>query len=290
MTMAKVRERYWVPRLRCLAKKMRKNCNGCKRFQAKAFQAPPPSNLPSTRTQGTTPFQVLGVDFAGPIKYELKAKREGKAYLVLFACSLTRAVHLELIRSLETKDFISCFKRFVARRGRPEQVYSDNGATFKAAVKWLHQVREDEQFNHILAGLTIKWWFNLSRAPWWGGQFERLIGLFKNAFYKSIGNGTLKWSELEEVVLDVEIAVNNRRLIYLGDDVQQPVLTPSSMLQINPTYILESEAHHLADKDLKKRAKFLQECKRVMWNRWSREYVHSLRERHCRAGGKQTPH
>ena len=102
-----------------------------------------------------------------------------------------------------TKDFISCFKRFVARRGRPEQVYSDNGATFKAAVKWLQQVREDEQFNHILAGLTIKWWFNLSRAPWWGGQFERLIGLFKNAFYKSIGNGTLKWSELEEVVLDV---------------------------------------------------------------------------------------
>ena len=172
LTMAKVRERYWVPRLRCLAKKMRKNCNGCKRFQAKAFQAPPPSNLPSTRTQGTTPFQVLGVDFAGPIKYQLKAKREGKAYLVLFACSLTRAVHLELIRSLETKDFISCFKRFVARRGRPEQVYSDNGATFKAAVKWLHQVREDEQFNHILAGLTIKWWFNLSRAPWWGGQFE----------------------------------------------------------------------------------------------------------------------
>ena len=189
-----------------------------------------------------------------------------------------------------TKDFISCFKRFVARRGRPEQVYSDNGATFKAAVKWLQQVREDEQFNHILAGLTIKWWFNLSRAPWWGGQFERLIGLFKNAFYKSIGNGTLKWSELEEVVLDVEIAVNNRRLIYLGDDVQQPVLTPSSMLQINPTYIPESEAYHLADKDLKKRGKFLQECRRVMWNRWSREYVHSLRERHCRAGGKQTPH
>ena len=87
-----------------------------------------------------------------------------------------------------------------------------------------------------------------------------------------------------------EIALNNRPLIYLEDDVQQPVLTPSSMLQINPTYILESEAHHLADKDLKKRAKFLQECKRVMWNRWSREYVRSLRERHRRAGGKQTPH
>ena len=48
-----------------------------------------------------------------------------------------------------------------------------------------------------------------------GGQFERLIGLFKKAFYKSIGNGTLKWSELEEVVLDIEVSMNNRLLSYL---------------------------------------------------------------------------
>ena len=49
--------------------------------------------------------------------------------------------------------------------------------------------------------------FQFKLGPWWGGgQFERLIGLFKRAFYNSIGNGTLKWSELEEVVLDVEVA------------------------------------------------------------------------------------
>ena len=67
-----------------------------------------------------------------------------------------------------------------------------------------------------------------------GGQFERLIGLFKRAFYKSIGNDTLKWSELEEVVLDVEVAMNNRPLSHLEEDIQAPVLTPNSMLQINP--------------------------------------------------------
>ena len=41
LTMAKVRERYWIPRLRCLVKKIRSDCNGCKRFRAKAYQAPP---------------------------------------------------------------------------------------------------------------------------------------------------------------------------------------------------------------------------------------------------------
>ena len=67
-------------------------------------------------------------------------------------------------------------------------------------------MQKDERLNDYLADLSIKWQFNLSRAPWWGGQFERLIGLFKNAFYKTVGNRTLRWTELEEVVIDVEVS------------------------------------------------------------------------------------
>ena len=173
LTMAKVHERFWVPRLRQLVKRIRKKCNGCKRFQVKAFQAPPPGKLPKTRTEGDVPFQVIGVDFAGPIRYQRKGKKEGKAYLAMFACSLTRAMHLELVTSLETEQFITCFKRFIARRGRPQLVYSDNGATFQAAAKWLQRVRRDEQFHNLLTSLGIKWRFNLSRAPWWGGANSR---------------------------------------------------------------------------------------------------------------------
>ena len=60
--MAKVREHYWVPRLSRLVKNIRSHCNGCKRFRAKAYQVPPPENLPTTRTQGAVPFEVIGVD------------------------------------------------------------------------------------------------------------------------------------------------------------------------------------------------------------------------------------
>jgi hypothetical protein len=87
----------------------------------------------------------------------------------MFACSLTRAIHLELVTSLETEEFIACLKRFIARRGRPKVVYADNGATFQATAKWLQRVRKDEQFHSLLAIFGIKWRFNLSRAPWWGG-------------------------------------------------------------------------------------------------------------------------
>ena len=284
--MAKVRERYWVPRLRRLVKKLRGSCHGCKRFRARAYLTPPPGNLPKTRTEGSRPFQVVGVDFAGPIGYKSRAHAESKAYLVLYACILTRAVHLEPVKSLETSEFIASLKRFKARRGRPEIIYSDNGSTFKAAEKWLQDVQLDKRFHEFLASLAIKWRFNLSRFPWWGGQFERLIGLFKNAFYKTIG--TLRWSELEELVLGVEVALNNRPLSFLEDDIQVPVLTPNSMLNINPSYLPKLQAHHLPDKDLRKRAKFLLKCKEVIWKRWSSEYVRSLREQHRGAGGKQT--
>ena len=109
----------------------------------------------------------------------------------MYSCSLTRAVHLDLVKSLTTQEFILSLKRLIARRGRPEIIYSDKAATFKAAARWIQQVRKDEKLNDLLATLSIEWRFNLSRAPWWGGQFERLIGVFKNAFRKSVGNGTL---------------------------------------------------------------------------------------------------
>ena len=269
---------------------MRGSCHGCKRFRARAYQAPPPGNLPKTRTEGSRPFQVIGVDFTGPIRCTPRVKTESKAYLAVYACSLPRAVHLDLLKSLETSEFIASLKRFIARRGRPEMIYSDNGSTFKATEKWLNKVQQDERFHELLASLTIKWQFNLSRAPWWGGEFERLIGLFKAAFYKTIGNGTLRWAELEEVVLDVEVALNNRPLSYLEEDIQLPVLTPNSMLHINSSHLPELQPYHLPEKNLRKRAKFLLKCKEVMWKRWTAEYIRSLRESHRRAGGKQTPH
>ena len=100
--MAKVREKYWVIRLRRLVKKLRGSYHGCKRFRARAYQAPLPGNLPRSRTQRSRPFQVIGVDFVSPICYTSIANTESKAYLALYACSLTRAIHFDLLKALET--------------------------------------------------------------------------------------------------------------------------------------------------------------------------------------------
>ena len=90
-----------------------------------------------------------------------------------------------------------------------------------------------------------------------GGQFERLIAVMKQSLYKSIGNGNLRWHELEEVILDVEITLNNRPLGYVEDYVQMPVLTPSAMLYGQPNQLPEEEAEAIEDVNLRKRAKYL---------------------------------
>ena len=84
----------------------------------------------------------------------------------------------------------------MARCGRPSVVYSDNGLTFKATATWLEKIRE-ERFQDTLNQNAIKWKFNLSRAPWWGGQFKRLLGIFKSAFRKTVAKGLSTFKQLE---------------------------------------------------------------------------------------------
>jgi hypothetical protein len=288
LTMTKVREIYWIPRLRRLTKRVIKRCYGCKRFQALPFPTPQPGKLPKDRTEGDAPFQVIGVDYAGPIRYRKRGKKEAKAYIIVYACSLTRALYLELTKTMSTEEFLATFKRFIARKGRPKKVYSDNAKTFAAGAKWLKQVMNDEKFNNFLAKMSIKWQFNLSRAPWWGGQYERLIGVVKQALYKTIGNGFLSWTELEDVILDVEVALNNRPLSYVEDDLQLPVLTPNALQFCQPNVLPELPEHHVENHDLRKRAKHIRRCKDALWGRWSSEYLKALRERHNMKHGNKT--
>ena len=189
-----------------------------------------------------------------PAQYHTKIskKKEGKAYILLFACSLTRAIHLELLSDQSTEEFIKSLKRFIARRGRPQKVYSDNGKSFIAVAKWLRSIINDEKMQDYLAHQQIMWQFNLSRAPWWGSQYKRLVGLVKRALYKSVGGARLTWSEFEEVLLDVEVALNNRPLTYLEDDVQLPTLTPIAMMFGQPNLLPEDDPVSIESKDLRK--------------------------------------
>ena len=280
LTMLMVHEVHWIRKLRQLTKKVIRKCYGCNCFQAAAFANPPTGNLPRERTEGSIPFQVIGVDFAGPIHYKQTAKSEGKTYIILYTCSLTRALYLEVLPDMTCEEFLGSFKRMIANRGRHQKVISDNGRTFIAAAKWLHKIMCNEKLHDFLAHHKITRQFNLSRAPWWGGMFERMVGLVKTAFYKVLKGAKLKLKELQDIITDIQIILNNHLLSYCEDDIQLPTLTPSVMIFGREIYLPEDNLEDIENQDLRKREKYLRCCKDMLWRRFRSEYLNALRERH----------
>ena len=53
--------------------------------------------------------------------------RSRKVWIYLCTCCVARAVHLDLVTDLTTPSFLRNFRRFVARRGLPVQMLSENG-------------------------------------------------------------------------------------------------------------------------------------------------------------------
>ena len=228
-TLAEVRGRYWIPNGRQMVKKIVHNCQHCRRYRVKAMKAPETAALPAFRISQGYPFQSTGVDFAGPIYYK-RGKKERKSYITLFTCATSRAVHLELVEDMTAATFRRSLKNLITRRGTPEMIVSDNAKTFQSTAKWLKSIRKDNKTQSLLNDLGITWRFNLSRSPWWGGFFERMVGLVKNSAKKSMGRAKLTFPELTELMLDVEFALNNRPLTYQGDDLEMEPLTPNHLI------------------------------------------------------------
>lgn len=115
------------------------------------------------------PFSRTGVDFAGPLYVKGPTGRMNKAYIALFSCCVTRAIHLELVEDLSAGAFQRALRRFTSRRGTPVMIISDNAKTFRATDKALKTLYDHPEVVSELSNKKIEWRFNLERAPWWGG-------------------------------------------------------------------------------------------------------------------------
>ena len=110
LTMARTRNQYWVPTLRQLVKRIIKRCCRCKRFNISHYPKPAQGLIPTDRTKQDLTYSVIGRDYAVPFMCKTKGKRDIKVYLILFTCSLTRAVHLEILLNQTTQEFIQALK------------------------------------------------------------------------------------------------------------------------------------------------------------------------------------
>ena len=94
--------------------------------------------------------------------------------------------------------------------------------------------------------------FNVLNVSWWGGQFERLIGLLESSLYRTIGKAQFTWAELEEVFLDIEIILNNRPLNYIEEEIDYPILTPNNLVVGHDVKFPHTAPHESESETMKK--------------------------------------
>lgn len=290
-TLTEVRARYWILKGRSLVKRVLRKCLVCKRFEGRPYSAPIPPPLPDFRVRMDAPFASTGVDFAGPLYVKVKGNSKStKVWICLYTCCTVRAVHLDLVPDLTSSSFLRSLKRFAARRGLPRRIISDNGKTFKAAAKTIQAVTNSREVQEHLAGLGVEWKFNVERAPWWGGIFERMVRSTKRCLKKIIGRAKLTYDELLTSLIEVEMVINSRPLTYVSpDDLQEP-LTPAHFLTGRRILSLpdgigcgddpDDEDVHPTHDHLTKRMKYLNVVLNHFWKRWQSEYLLDLRESH----------
>ncbi|UYV84640.1 hypothetical protein LAZ67_X002934, partial [Cordylochernes scorpioides] len=219
-----VRRRFWILKGKIIIRSIISACAMCRRYNSKRVQTES-LPIPATRIGSTPAFGVIGVDLAGP----LTESGGNKIWVVLYTCAVYRAVHLELTKTVSTEGFLDTFRRFVTRRGRPSIVYSDNGLNFVGCNNLFKKVNWNDVLRYATVQ-SIKWNFNPPTAAFWGGWWERLVGLMKQLIRKVLGDKTVSYEELQTVICEVESAMNSRPLTAISEESGSVPITPAKFM------------------------------------------------------------
>jgi len=281
-TITALRQSYWIPRARQYVKLLLHQCAVCRKHSGKSYTAPDPAPLPKARMQNAHPFSVTGVDFTG-VLYVHNGGEEVKVYVCPFTCATSRAVHLDL-----------AFRRFTGRRSTPQLMIS---TTFQASTEELKDIYSLEEVRATLNREGVTWKFIPRKAPWFGGFWERLIGLTKSAIKKVLGRTHISLQTLQTIVVEVEVLLNDRPLTYISDDPKDPEpLTPLHLLSGRRITSLPYEQHTLYEisdpsynehNRLSKDAKIQDLLLQHFTAQWRNEYLTSLRQYHRTSGSNE---
>jgi len=240
MTLTSIRQKFWPLNGRRTIRQIIRKCIRCFKTSPEAIQ-PIMGNLPKQRVKPAQPFSNVGIDFCGPFQVRESKRRNakiGSSFVAVFVCFAVKAIHLELASDLTTECFLNALKRFIARRGRPSNIFSDNATTFIKANKDLKEffvefAKQDtqERLFSIAAEEGIKWHFIPPRSPNFGGIWEASVKAFKTHLKKVAGTSLLTIEEMHTFTTQIESILNSRPLINLSDD-------PNDMSYLSPGHFL----------------------------------------------------
>ena len=240
-------------------------------------------DLPTARIEKPErAFTQVGIDFAGP--FHVHDADSPKAFAAVFICLASKAVHLEAVSSLSTESMLLTLQRFIARRGQPIRIISDNAKNFIGTRNVLETINATTQSSsQVLSkrGIDIDWVFIPPRAPHFGGIWEAAVKQMKHHLRRVMGKQVLTFEEFSTLLCSIEYVLNSRPLLPLTESPKDlDMLTPFHL--INGSHMGQLLIDNNCNQDSvdgRKRYGLLKDMLKGFWNKWSIEYVSSLQVR-----------
>lgn len=289
-TLYATRQKFWIPDGKNQIRNIINKCVSCFRVNP-LFTEYKMGNLPSVRTTQARPFLNVGIDYCGPFQIKEKKFRNRtfiKVYVAVFVCMVVKAVHLELVTELSTESFLGALRRFLSRRGLPENIYSDNGSNFIGANKELKELYEfvktenhQSSIRDYLNSQNVKWHFIPPKSPNFGGLWESNVKVFKHHFKRVTQNVSFTYEEFNTLIIEIEAIMNSRPLTPLSND-------PNDLQALTPGHFLIGESlkglpeckFESTPSNRLSVWQHLTKLKQDFWSRWHLEYLNELNIRH----------
>jgi hypothetical protein len=284
-----LRQKFWILNAKRAIQFVLKRCILCTRYNAKAC-VQQMGILPEARVTRSYIFQFVNVDMAGPVLMKssfLRSNQDIKAYLLIFICNSTKAIHIEVITRANAQAYIAALKRFIARRNFPSQITHDNGGNFVSGARQieenrlelLRQLEENGSFPEIIeycASLKIKIIFTPSYSPTVNGLCERAVGSVKVAL-RAFGHQSVTYEQLATWACEAEMAVNARPLtLILSADSSQEVLSPAHFLTNRGFDCMP--APFMTNETITNNWQFIQAQQEKFWELFTNDYLFELQK------------
>ena len=281
---------YWVGGSHGMVSRILNSCVTCRKLRGKMLTQHM-ANLPKDRIEPSPPFTSIGVDVFGPWIIRTRKLRggaaESKRWGLVFTCRSSRAIHIEVLQSMDTSSFINALRRFFAIHGPAALIRCDCGTNFVGAKTELGEaLKEMDQasIERYVRDQGCEWKFNLPHASHFGGVWERQIGTIRrvlNAMLLNIGSSQLDHELLVTLMAEVAGIVNNRPISAIPTDIDQPSpLTPFMLLTTKKRPLAPPPGRFVAQdlyaRQYWRRVQYLAD---QFWLRWRQEYLQNLQVR-----------
>ncbi|XP_070507569.1 uncharacterized protein [Chironomus tepperi] len=272
---AEFRGKYWMPQLRSALKEVKSLCNYCgfRRANPVEYKMAP---LPNVRVDAKLkPFEVTGLDCAGPCTIYAKNGHQKKVWILIFTCTMSRFIQLHVLDSLTSLEVFQAIMVLWTSHGPIREFISDNGTNFvgtaniirhdsKAIIDFLKEAKKDLEAK-LAQETYASWTFIPVQSPWFGAFYERLIQTVKRSIQEAIEGKKITRIEFNIALQETAHRVNCRPLTHNPiSSEDEEVLTPHHLAKYRSGWPLLPSIHGLSeipdplsDKDQYRRGRIL---------------------------------